>query len=93
MSNAPIDQNSRPAIICASQDDGTTIVPITANPSNHALSVMDGSTGSDNGNNSGNAKLDENSHPVWIAESSDGSGEIIEVYGDEATGSVLINSN
>lgn len=89
MSNAGKDQNARPTIICASKTNGTTIVPITAVPSTHALSVLDGTGQINNGNNNGNAMLDENGVAVWIAKSSAGNGAIVEVYGDDATGSVL----
>lgn len=93
MTNAAHDENGRTTIICASKDDATIIVPLKINPSNHGLKINDNSTGSDNGNNSGNALLDENSVPVWAALASDGSGRIIEIYADAATGSILINSN
>ena len=93
MANAPIDGNSRRGIIAASLNDGTTIVPIIADATNHGLFIDDNTTGADNGNNSGNAMLDENSVAVWTALSSDNDGLIIEVYGDPATGRLLINSN
>lgn len=92
MANAKPDENNRPTIICASKNDGVTIVQIKANPVNHGLEIDDGTTGSDNGNNLGVAMLDENSVPVWTALSSDGLGTVIEVYGDQATGKVLIKS-
>lgn len=93
MSNAKKDQNGRNTIICASSLDGATIVPVFADPTTHGLKVDDNSTGSDNGNNGGNAMLDENSVPVWTALSSTGDGSIVEVYGDIATGKILINSH
>ena len=93
MSNAKLDQNSKPAIICASKNDATTIVPIYVNESSHGLYVDDNTTGSDNGNNGGNAMLDENNNPVWIALSSAGDNKIVEVYGDPATNKILVNSN
>lgn len=93
MPNAPRDANFRPAIICASNADGTTIVPIIANASSHYLNVEDNASGTDHGNNSGSATMDENGVSVWAAEASDGSGNIVEVYGDPVTGSVLVNSN
>lgn len=93
MSNAYRDENNRPTIICVSNADGLTIVPIVASSTNHALQVEDNTTGSDNGNNQDNAMLDENSVPVWTALSSDGDGSIVEVYADQLTGKVLINSN
>ena len=92
--NAPRDENNRPTIICASKNDGQTItVIVTADATSHRLHVDDGTTGSDNGNNMGNAMLDENSVPVWAALSSDGSGNIIEIYGDPISGSVLVDSH
>lgn len=91
MSNAKKDENGRNTIIAASSSNGTTIVPIKANASNHGLSVDNAATGSDNGNNGGIAMLDENSVPVWIAKASDGT--LVEVYGDLSTGKLLINSN
>lgn len=90
---APTDQSGRKGIITASLNDGITVVPVQANPINHGVKMDDNTTGSDNGNNSGNAMLDENTVPVWTALASDGSGKIIEVYGDPATGKLLINSN
>lgn len=90
MSNAKHDENNRPAAICLDKTNGTTIIPVKANPTTHSLKVEDGVGGTDHGNNGGIAMLDENSVAVWAAESSDGSGNIVEIYGD---GGVLINSN
>lgn len=80
MANAKIDSNGRPTITATLNIDGATIVQVYADPTAHYLNTSDGTTGSDNGNNSGIAMLDENSNPVWIAESSDGSGTMIEIY-------------
>ncbi len=93
MANAKHDENDRPTLIAASNADGVAIVAVTANPANHGLSVDDGTSGSDNGNNSGNAMIDENSVAVLTALSSDDDGTIIEVYADPATGKLLIDSN
>lgn len=90
--NASRDENDRPTIICASKNDGKTIVAITANPMTRGISISDGTSGVDNGNNNGNAMLDENGIAVWSALSSDGSGAVIEIYGDPLSGAVLINS-
>ncbi len=92
MSNAQRDENTRPTMSCASKNDGITIVPITANPITHALTAEDSSGGSDNGNNSNNAMLDENSVPVLTALSSAGDDTIVEVYGNPTDGSILIDS-
>lgn len=103
MSNASLDQNTVPTLIAASSADGTTIVKIKANASNHGLQIDDAHTGSDNGNNKGNAMKDENMRPVLLAVSSstttvNGVSYIqgvtpVEVYGDLATGKLLVDSN
>ena len=91
MSNALLDQNGRQTMIGISSVDGT-IEPVFVDPVNHQLHVNDSTSGSDIGNNSGNAMLDENSRQVLIAESSDGSGTLIEIYVDDSTGALLVNS-
>lgn len=92
MANAKHDENSRPTLICASSADGVTIVPIQCVDSSHKIKVIDGIAGANNGNNSGNTMLDENGSPVWTALSSTGDGSIVEIYGDAATGAVLIQT-
>lgn len=101
--NASRDENSVPTLICASKDDGSTIVRIQASDSSHGLMIDDNNTGSDNGNNGGNASRDENHVPVLLAVSSrtatiNGVNYIqgvtpVEVYGDPLTGAILIDSN
>lgn len=103
MTNAYLDENSVPTLIAASKNDGETIVRIQANATSHGLIIEDGSTGTSNGNNNGNAARDENMRPVLLAVSSqtttvNGVDYIegvtpVEVYGDPATGSLLIDSN
>ena len=93
MANAGLDQNNRPTLLAASSSNGSVIVQVQANPSTHTLRVSDATGGSDNGNNSDNAMLDENSVPVATALASDGSGRIIELYADPVTNLLLINSN
>lgn len=93
MANALKDQNDRPTLIGVDKTTPTTIRRVTANPSNfNGLSVDNGTTGSDNGNNGGIALLDENSVAVMTALSSAGDGTLVEVYVD-STGKILINSN
>ncbi len=93
MANAKKDQNGRNTIIAASNADGQTIVQVKADPTNHGLAVDDASTGTDNGNNLGNAMLDENSVAVWTAVSEADGTTIIEIYADPLTGKILIDSN
>jgi hypothetical protein len=92
MTNSQHDENGRPTIICASKIDGKTIIPALADPTSHVLKVEMGGTGADNGNNLGNAELDENNISVWTALSSDGSGEIIEVYANNLTNRILMEN-
>lgn len=87
--NAGIDSNERNTIILASKDDGETIVAPTASPVTHRISTTM-ITGTDNGNNQGNALIDDNGRSAWTALSSDGSGQIIEVYADPITKALLI---
>ena len=93
MANAKRDENSKTAIICASNADGKTIVPIKINPATHRVAMDNNTTGSDAGNNLGNAMLDENSVAVWTALSADDGETIIEIYADPLTGRILIDSN
>lgn len=92
MTSASKDENGISTLIAASKNDGTTIVRIQANASNHGLTIDDAHTGSDNGNNGGNAMRDENAVPVLIATSSADGKTPIEVYGDPVTGAILIDS-
>ena len=101
MANAQLDQNSRPTLIGVLNTDPTQIVRVKANPTTHALIVSDATTGTDNGNNGGNALLDENHRPVMLVVSSrtatvNGVNYIagvtpVEVYVD-SNGSILITS-
>ena len=90
MTNALHDGNARATIIAASKNDGVTVVPICALSATHSLCVEDATTGTDNGNNFGNAVIDENSVSGWTALSSAGDGSIVEIYGDPANNKLLI---
>lgn len=92
MSNAKHDENARPTMTGISNTDGITIENVFANPINHAFEIDDGTTGSDMGNNGGIAMIDENSIPVLTAESSAGDGSLVELYINDSTGRLLINS-
>lgn len=92
ISHAYKDENGVSTIISVSENDGVTVVRNSINPTTHQLRVSDGTTGSDNGNNNGNAMKDENDVPVWIAVSSTDGKTPIEVYSDPLTQRLLINS-
>jgi len=91
MANAPLDTNSRNGITAALNTNPTQVVVATANPTTHALSVVDGSTQINNGNHGGNAVIDENGRSSWYGLASDASGNRIIVYAN-SDGAVLIQS-
>lgn len=68
MSNAKRDENGVPVLLAGSNVDGTTIIPVSADPSSHRLKVSDGTTGSDHGPT--NAPRDENGVPALMGVSS-----------------------
>ena len=89
MANAAKDQNGVPTITGALNTNGTDIVRIKVNPTNHGLEISDGTTGSDHGPT--NANRDENHVPVLVGVSSvDGVTPVV-VYAD-SSGNVLVNS-
>lgn len=90
MSNAALDENSRPTLTGTLNTNGKGIVRIKVDPTSHALKVNNGTTGSDNGNNNGNANLDENSKPVLTAVSSADGKTVVEVYA-LSDGSLMID--
>ena len=89
MTNAIRDDNRVPALIAASQTDGTTIVRVQVNPTNHGLMVDDNTTGADHGRTI--AVRDQNRVAVLMATSSGDGTTSIEVYAT-ADGKLLINS-
>lgn len=90
MANANRDQNNVPTILAALESDGTTLVKITVDPTNHALEVDDDTTGSDNG--PVDAPRDENFIPALLAVSSADGVTPVVVYAT-ADGLTLIDSN
>ena len=92
MANAFLDENSRATLIGTLNTDGETPTQVQADPSTNALLVDNHATGSDNGNNDGNALTDENGRPTLMALASDGSGEIVNVY-VTSTGRLMVDSS
>jgi len=90
MANASKDDNRVPTLIAGLETDGVTIVRITADPTNHGLSVNDASTGTDYGPE--NAPIDENHIPALMAVSSDDGTTPVVVYAT-SSGELLIDSN
>ncbi len=89
MANAYRDENSVPTLIAASNLDGTTIIRVLADPTNHGLEVNDDTTGTDFG--VPNAVRDENFVPVLLAVSSVDGVTPVEVYAD-SSGNLLVDS-
>lgn len=87
--NAPKDQNGISGMLGILNTDGSTIVPIQANPTTHAINVSDGTTGTDHGPS--DAIKDGNYVPVLMAVSSvDGKTPVV-IYAD-SSGNLLIQS-
>ncbi len=90
MANASRDENSIPTLIAGLNTNGTTIVRVKVNATNHGLEISDGTTGTDHG--PANALRDENSVPTLLAVSSvDGVTPVV-VYAD-SSGNLLIDSS
>ena len=65
MTNAVRDQNNVPVMIGISSTDGSTILPVYANPTSHIVQVSDAATGSDLTGD--NALRDENYVSTMLA--------------------------
>lgn len=89
MTNAKIDGNSVPTILGVSMADGTTPLPVYANPSNHALKANLGGVGTVYA--TVNGPRDENSKVAFMAVSSVDGVTPVAVYIDPATNSLLIS--
>lgn len=90
MTEAKRDANSVTTILATSNADGSTPVPVQANPTDHTLGVDDGTTGSDLSGDV--ASRDNNYIPVFMGVSSADGVTPCAVYADPATGKLLIKS-
>lgn len=89
--NSKKDDNGVSSLIAVSEDDGTTLIRVEANPTTHVLSVEDAQTGSDLGP-SGRALRDENFVTSLLAVSSADGVTPVAVYAT-ADGKLLVDSN
>jgi hypothetical protein len=89
MADASLDENSVAAKTGALNTDGITPTRIKVDPTTHAISVSNGTGGSDNGKNV--AARDGNSRPVLLGVSSADGKTPVEIYTD-STGALLIQS-
>lgn len=89
MANASRDGNFVTTLLAGLETDGTTIVPVKANASNHSLKVDDDTSGSDHG--PANAPRDVNFVPALMAVSSADGVTPVVVYAT-SDGELLIDS-
>lgn len=89
MSTAAIDLNTSQTITALLNTNGSTITRITADAATHGLSVVGGTTGSNNGGDK--AFTDENNRPTLFAVSSADGVTPVALYVD-STGHLLIQS-
>jgi len=90
MANAALDENSIPTLTAGLDSNGSTIIRVKVNPTNHGLVVSDGTGGTDHG--PVNDLRDENNRVALMAVSSSDGVTPVVVYAT-STGSLLINSN
>ncbi len=88
MTNAKRDENNRTTILAVLNTDGATVSPVEINPANHALSVDNNTTGTDQG--PARALRDENFVPTMLAVSSVDGITPVALYVD-STGKLLID--
>lgn len=84
------DPNNVPVEIAVSNADGISILMLQADPVTHALSVADGTTGSDHG--TPQAKRDQNAETAMMAVSNDGQSTPTALYVDAASNNLLVKS-
>lgn len=87
--STPRDNNRIPTVMGTLNTDGVTPVSIAANPTNHGVKIMDGTTGS--GFSSSSAARDANRVPVlWGVSSADG---VTPIYiAVDSSGNILTKS-
>ena len=85
-----LDENRIPVILGVSNDDGSSVIPVYVNPSNHGLFVDDDITGIDLGGNPD--PRDENRKVAFFAVSSEDGETPVAVYVDASTNKLLIQS-
>lgn len=89
MANALRDENRVPTLVCASNVDGSTIVPVKVNAVTNGLSINNGNGGTDHGRPE--AVRDEDRVPVLMAVSSVDGVTPVEVYAD-INGGLLVTT-
>lgn len=90
MADASIDANSNATITGRLNTNGTTVTRVQVDPSTHALSVDDNTTGSDHGGTI--AATDSNGRPTMFAVSNADGVTLVALYVN-SSGELLIDSS
>ena len=90
MANAIKDDNKIPTMLGLDSTDGVTPAIIKVTPTDHAILISNGTTGSDLGSNP--AKRDNNGEPVLMAVSSADGTTPVALYVDTSNGALLTKS-
>ncbi len=90
MTDAPRDDNNVETLICASNADGSTPVPVKVNQSTHIVEISDGTTGSDLSGD--DAARDNNGRPIAMGVSSADGVTPVPIYADPANGKLLVDT-
>lgn len=86
----PLDANRQQMIMGTLNTDGQTVIAIKVNPTNHALKVSDGTTGS-NFNVTTNQRDANRKTTIWAVSSADG---VTPIYvATDSNGNLLVDSN
>lgn len=88
MANAGHDASRATSMSAILASDGATVEALTADPTLHALSTDDNTTGSNNGPSQ--AKHDDNHVPTLQAMSSAGDGTFVPLYASLSGNSVML---
>lgn len=90
MTNIPRDNNRIHTLAMLSNADGTTILPVYANATDHSIKAIDALTGTDYGGNP--APRDENRVPIFMAVSATDGVTPVAIYADSLTNAILIRT-
>lgn len=85
--NAALDQSSKQTITARLKTDGITVIRITADPSTHAMSTTNTTSGAVSPKHS--AATDENGRTTWFAVSENDSTQLVALQCDSA-GNLLV---
>lgn len=85
-----LDENRISVVLGVDKTDGSTVIPIRANPTVHGLCILKDLAGSDNGGNPD--PRNENRKVAFFAVSAVDGVTPVAVYCDSVTGSLLVRT-